>query len=92
MKNWISTVHTMLNVVFIMLIFFIVTVSFIKKPGIGINRSANNISNELPQNNIFINVSSVQGMQTDSRLLSTAAVTATIVRLKAESLESSVVI
>ena len=31
MKNWISTVHTMLNVVFIMLIFFIVTVSFIKK-------------------------------------------------------------
>ena len=92
MKNWISTVHTMLNVVFIMLIFFIVTVSFIKKPEIGINRSANNISNELPQNNIFINVSSVQGMQTDSRLLSIAAVTATIVRLKAESLESSVVI
>ena len=75
-----------------MLIFFIVTVSFIKKSGIGINRSENNISNELPQNNIFINVSSVQGMQTDSRLLSIAAVTATIVRLKAESLESSVVI
>jgi len=78
----------MLDVVFIMLIFFIVTASFVKESGIGINNPPEN--NEPPP--LDAPVTDLNEIKIQDRIVDARAVKPTITRLKAESPESSVVV
>ncbi|MBX2849667.1 MAG: biopolymer transporter ExbD [Acidiferrobacterales bacterium] len=84
----------MLDVVFIMLIFFIVTASFVKESGLDINNPP--ATNEPPPLDapkpIVVEVSDLDEIRIQDRLVSAGAVRPTVVRLKAESPESSVVV
>ena len=84
----------MLDVVFIMLIFFIVTASFVKESGIDINKPP--ASNEPPDPNaakpIVVEISDLNEIRIQNRLVDHRRVKPTITRLKAESPESSVVV
>ena len=85
----------MLDVVFIMLIFFIVTASFVKESGININKPPQ-IDNTPPPPDapkpIVVEVSDLGEVRIDNRLVTESAVRPTIVRLKAERPDSSVVV
>lgn len=84
----------MLDVVFIMLIFFIVTASFIKESGLGINNPPEN--NDPPPigapKPIVVKVTHLNEIRIQDRVVDPRAVKPTITRLKAESPESSVVV
>jgi biopolymer transport protein ExbD len=84
----------MLDVVFIMLIFFIVTASFVKESGIGLNKPA--ASNEPPPVDapppIVVSINNLSEIRIDDRLVDYRAVKPTIIRMKAESPESSVIV
>lgn len=84
----------MLDVVFIMLIFFIVTASFVKESGIGLNNPPEN--NEPPPLDapkpIVVKVTDLDEIRIQDRVVDARAVKPTITRLKAESPESSVVV
>ena len=84
----------MLDVVFIMLIFFIVTASFVKESGIDINKPP--ASNDPPDPNapkpIVVEVSDLNEIRIQNRIVDHRAVKPTITRLKAESPESAVVV
>jgi biopolymer transport protein ExbD len=84
----------MLDVVFIMLIFFIVTASFVKESGIGLNKPA--ASNEPPNPDapppIVVSINNLSEIRIDDRLVDFRAVKPTIIRMKAESPESSVIV
>ena len=84
----------MLDVVFIMLIFFIVTASFVKESGIGLNNPPEN--NEPPPLDapkpIVVHVSELSEIRIQDRIVDARAVKPTITRLKAESPESSVIV
>ena len=84
----------MLDVVFIMLIFFIVTASFVKESGIGLNKPAD--SNEPPNPDapppIVVSINNLSEIRIEDRLVDYRAVKPTIIRMRAESPESSVVV
>lgn len=84
----------MLDVVFIMLIFFIVTASFVKESGIDINKPPE--TNEPPNPDapkpIVVEVNELNEIRIQNRLLDFRAVKPTIVRLRAESPESAVIV
>jgi biopolymer transport protein ExbD len=82
----------MLDVVFIMLIFFIVTASFIKESGIDVNRPDAPTSERVEDANILIAISSNDEIWIDRRLVDPRAVRANIERLHAENPKGSVVI
>ena len=83
----------MLDVVFIMLIFFIVTASFIKEAGIDINRPDAPVSESTPEDsNILVVISANNEILIDRRVIDPRAVRANIERLHAENPEGSVVI
>jgi biopolymer transport protein ExbD len=82
----------MLDVVFIMLIFFIVTASFIKESGIDVNRPDAPTSTRVEDANILIAISSNDEIWIDRRLIDPRAVRANIERLHAENPKGSVVI
>ena len=83
----------MLDVVFIMLIFFIVTASFIKEAGIDVNRPDAPVSDAKPEDtNILIRISSTDEIWIDRRLIDPRAVRANIERLHAEKPEGTIVI
>jgi biopolymer transport protein ExbD len=83
----------MLDVVFIMLIFFIVTASFIKEAGIDVNRPDAPINETPPEEaNILIRVDANDDIFIDRRHIDPRAVRANIERLHAENPSSSVVI
>ena len=83
----------MLDVVFIMLIFFIVTASFVKEAGIDVNRPDAPISNEPGENtNILIRINANDEIWIDRRMIDPRAVRANIERLHAENPSGSVVI
>ena len=82
----------MLDVVFIMLIFFIVTASFVRETGIDVNRpEADGIT---PQENvaILIAIAENNGIWIDRRLIDPRALRANIERLHAENPGGTVVI
>ena len=64
----------MLDVVFIMLIFFIVTASFIKEAGIDVNRPDAPTSESVADANILIAISSNDEIWMDRRLIDPRAV------------------
>jgi len=83
----------MLDVVFIMLIFFIVTASFIKEAGIDINRPDAPVTESQPEKaNILVVISANNEILIDRRVIDPRAVRANIERLHAENPEGSVVI
>ena len=83
----------MLDVVFIMLIFFIVTASFIKEAGIDVNRPDAPLSEVPPEDsNILIQISANNEILIDRRSIDPRAVRANIKRLHAENPNGSVVI
>ncbi len=82
----------MLDVVFIMLIFFIVTASFIKEAGIDVNRPDAPTSERVEDANILIAISPTDEIWIDRRLIDPRAVRANIERLHAENPKGSVVI
>jgi biopolymer transport protein ExbD len=82
----------MLDVVFIMLIFFIVTASFIKEAGIDVRRPE--ASEALPKKkaNILVAISANNEIWIDRKNVDPRAVKSTFERLLAETPEGSVVI
>jgi len=82
----------MLDVVFIMLIFFIVTASFIKEAGIDVNRPDAPTAERVEDANILIAISATDEIWIDRRLIDPRAVRANIERLHAENPKGSVVI
>ena len=82
----------MLDVVFIMLIFFIVTTSFVKEAGITINTPQAQTTVRQEQANIFIAIKSDGEVWIDHRPVDVRAIRAIVARLHAESPEGAVVI
>jgi biopolymer transport protein ExbD len=83
----------MLDVVFIMLIFFIVTASFIKEAGIDVNRPDAPITETKPEDaNILVLITATDEIWIDRRMIDPRAVRANIERLHAENPNGSVVI
>ncbi len=83
----------MLDVVFIMLIFFIVTASFVKEMGIDVNRPDAPITETKPEDaNILIVIDMNDDIWIDRRIIDPRAVRANIERLHAENPKGSVVI
>ena len=83
----------MLDVVFIMLIFFIVTASFIKEAGLDVNRPDAPVTETQPEDaNILVAISANDEILIDNRLIDPRAVRANIERLHAENPNGSVVI
>ena len=82
----------MLDVVFIMLIFFIVTASFIKEAGIEVNRPEASTSQPKDNVNILIAVNATNEIWMDKRRIDVRSVRANIERLHAENPKGAVVI
>ena len=83
----------MLDVVFIMLIFFIVTASFIKESGIDVNRPDAPVTESKPEDaNILVVINANDEIWIDRRLIDPRAVRANIERMHAENPQGSVVI
>lgn len=82
----------MLDVVFIMLIFFIVTTSFVKEAGIDVNRPSAKTAEQKERGNIMIAIRSNGEVWIDKRAVDLRAVRANVERLRAENPEGSVVI
>jgi biopolymer transport protein ExbD len=83
----------MLDVVFIMLIFFIVTASFVKEAGLDVNRPDAPVTEVKPEDaNILVAITANDEIWIDRRLIDPRAVRANIERLHAENPKGSVVI
>ena len=82
----------MLDVVFILLIFFIVTTSFVKETGIDINRPSAATAEKKPKGNILIAINGNGEIWIDNREIDVRAVRANIQQLKARYPQSSVII
>ena len=83
----------MLDVVFIMLIFFIVTASFIKEAGLDVNRPDAPMTESTPEeSNILVMINSNDEIWIERRLIDPRALRANIERMHAENPDGSVVI
>ncbi len=82
----------MLDVVFIMLIFFIVTASFVKESGIDVTRPDAATAERKERGNILVAISESGQIWIDKRHVDIRAVRANIERLAAENPQGSVVI
>ncbi|MEE8581296.1 MAG: biopolymer transporter ExbD [Myxococcota bacterium] len=82
----------MLDVVFIMLIFFIVTASFVKESGIDINRPRAATAERKERGNILVAISSAGQIWIDKRQVDIRSVRANIERLHAENPLGAVII
>jgi len=82
----------MLDVVFIMLIFFIVTASFVKEAGIDVNRPQAATAVKKERANILIAISDKGEIWINKRRIDVRAVQANVQRLHAENPQGTVVI
>jgi biopolymer transport protein ExbD len=82
----------MLDVVFIMLIFFIVTASFVKEAGIDVNKPEGATAQAKEKANILIAIDAEGAIWIDRRQVDPRAVRANIERLHAENPQGTVVI
>ena len=82
----------MLDVVFIMLIFFIVTATFIKEPGVEVVRPDAATADPKPRANILIAVTSNNEIWIDKKEFDPRSVKAQIERMYAENPNSTIVI
>jgi len=82
----------MLDVVFIMLIFFIVTTSFVKEAGIQVNRPSASTAEQKGKANIMVAIRSNDEIWIDKRIVDLRAVRANIEKLKSLNSQNSIVI
>ena len=83
---------SMLDIVFIMLIFFIVTSSFVREAGVEVNRpQASNVVSQKDAG-IFIAITSANDVYIDKRVVDVERVQATLEHLLLEQPEASLVI
>ncbi len=82
----------MLDIVFIMLIFFIVTTSFVKEAGLEVNRPTASSAQTVKKGNIMVAIGAAGDVWVDKRRIEVDAVRANIERLSAESPDGAVVI
>jgi len=82
----------MLDVVFIMLIFFIVTASFVKEAGIDVSRPPAATAERKERGNILVAITENDEIWVDRRQVDPRALRANIERLHAENPQGSVVI
>jgi biopolymer transport protein ExbD len=84
----------MLDIVFIMLIFFIVTTSFVKEKGIEVSRPSNSPPKEMKKKKgpIVVKIDANGNISMKGRMLDRKAVEANIEREKAEKPESPLII
>ncbi len=82
----------MLDVVFIMLIFFIVTASFVKESGIDVNRPNAATAERKEKGNILVAISENNQIWIDRRQVDPRALRANIERMHAENPNAAVVI
>ncbi|OUU80794.1 MAG: biopolymer transporter ExbD [Gammaproteobacteria bacterium TMED78] len=83
----------MLDVVFIMLIFFIVTASFIRESGLDVNRPDQNEAQVVQEEGaILVVIDSTDDIWIDNRVVDVRAVRANVERLHAEDPERPVVV
>lgn len=83
----------MLDIVFIMLIFFIVSTSFLREKGIEINKPKPSTNNQAPSKPpIFIEVNDAGEIWMDKRLVDVARVGANIERLLAKNGSETVIV
>ncbi len=86
------SVTPMLDVVFIMLIFFVVTTSFVKEPGIDPQRPRAHTATTKERGNILVGVSSADSIWMNKKRLAITEVRPLVEAAIAENPESSVVI
>ena len=82
----------MLDIVFIMLIFFIVTTSFVKEPGINPQRPMAETASEKTRGNVLIAISQTGQIWMDKRSVELTQVRTLVENALAENPESSAVI
>lgn len=82
----------MLDVVFIMLIFFIVTASFVKESGIEITRPGAATATRNEKGNIMIAITDTNQIWMDRRQIDPRALRANIERMRAENPNGAVII
>jgi len=82
----------MLDVVFIMLIFFIVTASFVKESGIDVNRPGAATAERKERGNILVAITEGGQIWIDRRQVDIRAVRANIERMHAENPQGTVII
>jgi len=84
----------MLDIVFIMLIFFIVTTSFVKEKGLEVSRPSNSPPKEIKKNKgpIVVKIDSNGNIILKGRMLERKAVQANLEREKAEKPDSPLII
>ena len=83
---------SMLDIVFIMLIFFIVTSSFVRESGVEVNRPQASHSSSQKEAGIFIAVTAANDVYIDKRRVDIERVQATLEHLIIELPEASLVI
>ncbi len=82
----------MLDIVFIMLIFFVVTSSFVKESGIDVNRPSASTAERKETGSILVAISMDNNVWIDKRRVDPDAIRPNIERLHAENPEGAVVI
>ncbi|MCU4674987.1 biopolymer transporter ExbD [Catenovulum sp. 2E275] len=82
----------MLDIVFIMLIFFIVTTSFVKEAGIEVIKPEANQAEAKPKANIFIAISNNGDIWMDKRMVDVERVQANLEKMLAEQATDTVII
>ncbi len=82
----------MLDIVFIMLIFFIVTTSFVKESGIDVNRPSAQTAQTKERAHIIVSIKANGEIWIDKRAIDIRAVRANVARLHAENPLGSVII
>ena len=82
----------MLDSVFIMLIFFIVTTSFVKESGITVNTPQAQTASKQENANVFVAINAEGDIWIDKRPVDIRSVRTVVARLHAENPEGSVVI
>ena len=82
----------MLDIVFIILIFFVVSTSFVKESGVDVSRPGASSAERKERANIMIGITSDNQVWIDKRQVDIRAVRANIERLHAENPEGAVVV
>ena len=82
----------MLDIVFIILIFFVVATSFVKESGVDVSRPGAHSSERKERGNIMVAITADNTVWIDKREVDIRAVRANIERLHAENPEGAVVI
>ncbi len=82
----------MLDVIFIMLIFFIVTATFVKESGVEVDRPDANTAERRDNTTVLVAIAADNSIWIDKRRVDVRSVRANIARLHAESPEGGVVI